>query len=163
MKILRHPLYMKPNPESELEQVIDRELRALTPPRAPSTLMPRVLKAIAERERLPWWRKSFAHWPWSARLTFIVFTTAAASLLLYFTSGLFAGVSLGGLSEEVTVLAGRLQGLREFAGVLGSAALALGRAAGPGLLWGAAGLAAACYFTTFALGTICYRMASQRI
>lgn len=163
MKILRHPLFMKPTPESELEQVIDRELRALTPPRAPATLLPRVLQAIAERERRPWWQKSFAHWPWPARLTFFVATTAIATLLLYFTSGIASGVSLGGLSEEVSVLAGHWQDVRDLLGALGSAGLALVRAAGPGLLWGVAGLAAVSYFTTFALGTLCYRVASQRI
>lgn len=163
MKIIRHPLFMRPTPESELEQAIDRELRRLPDRRAPETLLPRVLQAIAERQRLPWWQKSFAYWPWPARVLFLAGTSGLAAFLVYFTWGLTSGVSLGSLTDELGQLSGRFDLVRGLGGTLGGAVMTLVRSAGPWLLWGTVGVLGACYLTTMALGTFCWRLASQRI
>jgi hypothetical protein len=86
MKIIRPPLFMRPHPDLELEMAIDRELRSLPDRPAPASLAPRVLQAIAERQRLPWWRKSFTHWP-ARRLLFLVASTAWASCSFTSPSG----------------------------------------------------------------------------
>ena len=163
MKIIRHPLFMRPTPESELEQAIDRELRRLPDLRAPRELLPRVLQAIAEREKLPWWQKSFAYWPWPARVLFLAATAGLAAVLVYFTWGVSAGVSFGALTEELGPVAGRFEQVRGLLATLGGAAVTLGRAAGPWFLWGAAGVLGACYLTTVALGAFCWRLAAQKI
>lgn len=163
MKIIRHPLFMTPSPESELEQAIDRALRALPERAAPPTLIPRVMEAIARRQALPWWRKSFGFWPVGARMGFLALTTSLAALLLYFGAGLSVGASLGALTDEAAQLVALLDGVWSLATALGGAAVALARSAGGWFLWGAAAVAGACYLTTLALGTYCYRLAAQRI
>ena len=100
MKVLRHPLFMRPQPEGELEQFIDRELRQLPDRQAPATLLPRVMAAWVERQRRPWWRQSFSHWPGAARIGFLVLTTALTALLAYFVLGLTNGVSPAALGAE---------------------------------------------------------------
>lgn len=163
MKILKHPLLMRPTPESELEQVIDRELRALPVRRAPAELLPRVLRAIAERERRPWWQKAFAFWPWPARFVFLIGTSSLAAMVLYFTWGLSVGATLGGLADEAGEVMARLEFAQRLAHTIGGAISALVRASGAWVGWALAGLAGACYLTTLALGTVWYRLVSQRI
>lgn len=163
MKIIRHPLFMRPSPEHELEQMLDRELRDLPGPKAPATLLPRVLKAIEARERLPWWQKSYASWPWGARLTFLVISGSLAALFLYFTWGLSDGLSLGALSDEMAAITSRWTTVRSIATALGGASMAIARSTGSWALWAVAGIAGACYLTTLTLGTCWYRLVSQKI
>jgi len=51
----------------ELASLIDRELRDLPGPRAPRSLLPRVLQAVAEAQR-PWYARAWRTWPsaWQA-------------------------------------------------------------------------------------------------
>lgn len=162
MKILRHPLFMRPNPESELEQVIDRELRRLPDLTAPASLAPRVMQEIARRAARPWWQQSFASWPWSARLIFVAFSSGLAALLLYFSWGLSLGVSAGSLASEAGVLAGRFEFVGGVVRALSGALLLAARSANPALPWIVAGVAGSCYLTTVGLGTYLYRLAAQR-
>ncbi|MFA5189739.1 MAG: hypothetical protein WC740_03385 [Verrucomicrobiia bacterium] len=66
------------NPEQDLEKWTDRELRPLPAPRAPETLAPRVMAAIAARAALPWYRQTWFEWSrgWQAASAVV-----AASLL----------------------------------------------------------------------------------
>lgn len=165
MKILRHPLFMRPTPESELEQVIDRELRSLPELQAPGHLVTDVMRALREREARPWWRREYAAWPWAARAAFLLGTGSLSAVMLYFAWGLGAGLSLGALSAEAQEVAHELNPVGGALGALGGAAAALARVAmgNSSFLWVGAGLLAACYLTTFALGTACYRLVSRRI
>ncbi len=164
MKIIRHPLFMRPSPESELEQAIDRELRSLPELPAPASLLPRVLHAIAECRALPWWRKSYAFWPWSARLLFLAGSTSLAGLLVYFTWGITTGATLQMLAgAELGELSDRVFFLWSITETLAGAVLALLRSASPWLIWVGAGVAGASYFTTLALGTLWYRLATRRL
>ena len=47
---------------SDLERLLDRELKRLPPPRAPRTLLPRVM-AAAGQSLLPWYRRPWVTWP----------------------------------------------------------------------------------------------------
>lgn len=163
MKIIRPPLFMRPNPESDLEQAIDRELRGLPELRAPEDLLPRVLELALERGRRPWWQKSFVHWPWMARCLFLAVTTALSGLAVYFTWGVSIGLPFESLSGEIAVLTERFAAVRSIAGSLGGALVAVGKSAGPWLPWTVAGMMGMSYLTTLALGTYCYRLASSRI
>jgi hypothetical protein len=74
----------------ELRQLIDRELKALPAPRAPETLLPRVLAAtVRPSEAAPaparWYARPWLTWPlgWQiASVAFLVALGAAASMLL---------------------------------------------------------------------------------
>lgn len=60
----------------ELEHLIGRELRDLPAPRAPRSLLPRVMAAVAEANR-PWYARAWRTWPVSARAAAVVFGVAA--------------------------------------------------------------------------------------
>ena len=61
-----------PPDQDPLEHAIHGTLRALPLQRAPRSLEQRVVAALSRRAALPWWRKSFAHWPMAARGGFLV-------------------------------------------------------------------------------------------
>ncbi|MFI4891509.1 MAG: hypothetical protein ACHQIL_13345 [Steroidobacterales bacterium] len=61
---------------SKLEKFIDRVVRDQPALRAPGTLEARVFAEIERRAALPWWHRSFAHWPVPMRVVFV--TTCAA-------------------------------------------------------------------------------------
>lgn len=72
---------MKPSPE-ELEKVIHQALRSLPERRAPRSLENRVLAAIAARQNQPWWKQSFAQWPFAARGLFLLLSVSLVALLV---------------------------------------------------------------------------------
>ena len=47
----------------ELEQFIDRELKALPPPAAPGSLRARVMAAVAMLDHRPWYSRAWLTWP----------------------------------------------------------------------------------------------------
>jgi len=59
---------MFPDYHNRLEAAIDRELKALPEIPAPPTLILRVLRAIAQRQALPWFRRAWQSWPVSLRI-----------------------------------------------------------------------------------------------
>ena len=68
---------------ADLEHLIDRELRKLPPPRAPRTLLPRVMAAMDESLHRPWYSRAWLAWP-------IGWQIASVCLLL----GVIAGTAL---------------------------------------------------------------------
>lgn len=69
------------NPDP-IEQAVHRALRELPARRAPQSLEQRVLAELSRRAALPWWRKSFVHWPAIARLGFVVVSAALIRVAL---------------------------------------------------------------------------------
>jgi hypothetical protein len=68
----------------ELERFVDRRLRALPVPSAPSTLLPRVLAAARAWSGRPWYTREWFTWPlgWQAgSLALLVLTMAAAAVV----------------------------------------------------------------------------------
>lgn len=66
---------MLTDPHYQLEREIDRELKALPEIPAPATLILRVMRAIAQRQALPWFRRAWQTWPASLRV--VSFATLA--------------------------------------------------------------------------------------
>jgi hypothetical protein len=79
------------DPNSNLERLIHRTLRELPARPAPRSLEQRVLAEIARRVALPWWRKSFAHWPVPARALFIVLVAGVVKVVLMGAVWVMAG------------------------------------------------------------------------
>lgn len=48
---------------TDLERVIDAELKALPAPRAPRALLPRVMAATVTRAPMPWYARPWLAWP----------------------------------------------------------------------------------------------------
>jgi hypothetical protein len=76
---------MNPDYDKQLEAAISRELKALPELAAPGALASRVMTAIEQRARVPWYRHSWQTWPVALQ---------AASLVVLLA--LFGGLCLGG-------------------------------------------------------------------
>ena len=56
---------------SDLERLVERACREQPALKAPPTLVGRVLREVERRATLPWWRRSFGHWPVPVRAAFV--------------------------------------------------------------------------------------------
>ena len=63
----------------DLERLIDRELRTLPPPRAPRTLMPRIMAAVHEAVERPWYARAWLTWPLTAQFASALLVMAAVA------------------------------------------------------------------------------------
>src|SRR5450631_2530373 len=86
------------NPQ-DMEAKMHRVLRGLPDRKAPSGLESRILAELSRRSALPWWRKSFAHWPSAVRISFLALCVLAAVVLA-------SGLVMLGKSNGAHVLSG---------------------------------------------------------
>ena len=68
---------MQPDNEAELESLVDRELRRRPLPRAPLTLLPRIMEASKAAAR-PWYERAWFTWPWGWRIASVAGLMLAA-------------------------------------------------------------------------------------
>jgi hypothetical protein len=139
---------MTPNESSEaLERLLDRTLRELPLRRAPLTLQSRVFGELERRAALPWWRRSFTHWPLLARAAFLVI--CGALIRLAFLGGATAVAGVRSLSWA-----------REVGGLTASAAnlaALLAHTVPPTWAYEAIAVCAVLYAVLFGLGAAVYR------
>jgi hypothetical protein len=142
-------------PGEGLERRVDRALRSLPLRRAPVTLESRVFAELERRAALPWWRRSFAHWPLPARAAFLVICVALIGLAF-----VGAAAAMDGLRSLNDSGALSLAWARE-AGVLialaGNLLTSLWRAVPPAWAFLGLGVCAALYAVLFGLGAAVYR------
>jgi hypothetical protein len=62
---------------ADLEQRVDRELRRLPAPRAPHTLLPRVLAAVEAWVNRPWYTRAWFTWPLGWQVASVALVAAA--------------------------------------------------------------------------------------
>jgi hypothetical protein len=68
----------------DLQQLMDRELKQLPTPRAPETLLPRVLAATVHRKPAPWCARAWVTWPRGWQVASVVaFVAIAVGLSLF--------------------------------------------------------------------------------
>lgn len=135
------------DPNDGLERLLDRTLRELPLRAAPQTLEARVFGELERRASLPWWRRSFTHWPPAARVLFVVI--CGASIGLAFVGGAAAIANIRSLSwaRDIGVLmasGGNLLAL-------------LSRTEPPAWLYESIAVCAALYAVLFGLGAALYR------
>jgi hypothetical protein len=63
---------------AELDRLVDAELRQLPSPRAPQTLLPRVMAAVEQWTRRPWYTRAWFTWPLGWQVT----SVAALALIV---------------------------------------------------------------------------------
>jgi hypothetical protein len=168
MKPPRHPdLDFTRDPDApydaRLEARIHAALSQLPPVEAPLTLIPRVLAAIHAHAHLPWWKRSWPAWPRSIQcgvLSALVVSSGAIAYGVWVLNEAFAS------SQTVS---GLTRWLPDFGplvttvSAIGRAGLAVVQAGNSSLLWVSAACLAAAYLTCVALGTVCYRLAANKI
>jgi hypothetical protein len=134
-------------PDEPLERMLDQTLAALPLRRAPATLEARVLGELRRRAALPWWRRSFVHWPVPARAAFLALCVVSIGLAVR---------GAAAAADVVDSLAwAREAGILLISGT--NLAASLAHAALPGWLYGAIAVIALLYAFLFGLGAAVYR------
>ena len=128
-------MVMKHN-DDELEKMIHRELNALPQFRAPETLMPRVMAAVANRTALPWYVQPCYAWP-----RWVQFIAGIASIVLVILIGMMVAWIGNSVSSHVhSDLAGVSGNARAWAGIVWSVWTCLLRGILPYVAAGTVGL-----------------------
>lgn len=154
---------MTPSPENEqqLEQLVQRAVRDLPPRRAPRSLELRVRAEIERRAQLPWWRRSFGHWPVAARGAFVVLSLAVVGFFL--VSGIWISRGLEDrLPAAAAAPAAWLDDGLTVIRALGSCLDIVERNIPPLWLYGGLAVFASLYLTLFGLGAAAYRVLHAR-
>jgi hypothetical protein len=150
---------MNPDYDKQLEAAISRELKALPELSAPTALASRVMAAIEQRARVPWYRRSWQTWPAALQ---------AASLAVLLA--LFGGLCLGGwqLSQTGTATLALHRAGEWFSGlgvigntfnVLVNAAVLVVKKLGTGFIVACLVTVGTGYAMCIGVGTVYYRLA----
>lgn len=83
--------------DSELEALIDKELRMLPAPKAPRTLLPQVMAMVGQCPLRPWYTRAWLTWPLGWKLA-----SAAALALLVAGGAWFLPGPLAGLASAAS-------------------------------------------------------------
>jgi hypothetical protein len=89
---------------ADLERIADRELRRLPAPRAPHSLLPRVMAAVAAWAGRPWYSRAWFTWPVGWQAASVAVLTVVVAGGVFFAPRVEAAVS--GAVATVQVLAG---------------------------------------------------------
>lgn len=146
-----------PGTPDPLEQAIHRTLRQLPERMAPAALEQRVLAEIARRAALPWWRKSFAHWPPAVRVGFFFVCAAVVPLALVASSWVSAGLDPAVWRPLLPQPAAWLHATASVMQALSTAFEIFSRAIPSLWLYGALAFFAALYAAVFGLGAAAYK------
>lgn len=143
--------------DRKLERFIDRAVRDLPPRPAPRGLEQRVRAEIARRAALPWWRKSFAHWPPAARAGFVAISLALVLAVLSGPTWAATGFDAGALRTLFPQLFAWLESGRTLVhAVTGFFEIVL-RNIPPLWLYGTLAFFATMYVALFGLGAAAYK------
>lgn len=153
---------MSPTPQNEsreqkLERMIHRTLRELPARPAPRSLETRVMAEIARRAALPWWRKSFTHWPLTARALFAVACLGLVKVALMGGVWVMAGFDPAQFREAFAQQFSWMQsGLVVVEAITGFFEI-IGRNIPSLWLYGGLAVIATLYVTLFGLGAAAYK------
>jgi len=150
---------MNPDHDKQLEAAISRELKALPDLAAPGALANRVMAAIGQRARVPWYSRSWQTWPAALQASSLVVLLA-----------LFGGLCLGGwqLSQTGTATLALHRVGEWFSGVnvigntfnvLAGAAVLVAKKLGTGFIVACLVALGTGYAVCIGLGTVYFRLA----
>ena len=150
---------MTPTPENDekLERLIHRTLRELPPRQAPRSLEQRIMAELERRSALPWWRKSFAHWPLGVRAGFVLLCAASIKGALMLGVWIMSGFDATKFKETLAQHFGWMEsGLAVIHAITGFCDIML-RNIPPLWLYGGLAFFATMYLALFGLGAAAYR------
>ncbi len=150
---------MPPTPENheKLERALHQTLRALPPRRAPRTLELRVLAELERRAALPWWRKSYAHWPLAARALFLLASAGLVKVTIMIAVWVMVGLDSAAFGEAFSTPVALWEATSSVASSLSDYGLMVFHRIPTMWLYGVAAFMATMYFTLFGLGAAAYR------
>ena len=141
----------------QLEQKIHAVLRDQPPRRAPLSLESRVLGEIARRQAQPWWHKSFAYWPSSMRLLFVIVSVAFAGAALLGSMHLAGLISAQTFAPVVQPVVGTVMTLRAAGAALWDLVRPLAPSISTQTLYVGLAIIGASYALLVGLGATAYR------
>jgi hypothetical protein len=144
-----------PDPH-DLEQLVSRVLRDQPLREAPSTLAANVLAQIAQRASLPWWRKSFSHWPWTARIAFVAVSLALVKVALTLTRHAESTIGASAVAHAAAPVTW-LEDVLSVAAFLQQLLTTVARAIPTLYFYGATSLIVALYLMVFGVSAATYR------
>ena len=113
---------------ADLERLLDRELRRLPAPRAPETLLPRVMAAVEATARRPWYTRAWFTWPIGWQVASVAVAVLALTGLVMLVPGVTSAAReapvVADVGGEVSAAAARVESVTTTARVLWRALLA---------------------------------------
>jgi len=141
---------------------LDAELRQLPDVQAPETLIPRVMAVVRAKAKLPWWRRTWWHWPPAAQVLLLLGFVGLMIGLSYYGPLAWNGLATSHLGQT---LGGWLQALTPLwdclAALINAFALVIRQARTLALVL-AAGICLALYLSCLGLGTMMYKVAFSK-
>ena len=151
---------MNQDSDPGLQTAVHAELKQLPPLKAPASLVPNVLRLVAAKARLPWWRLSWWDWPVAAKASFLLFALSLVAAVSQ--GGVLVNQGIADYSLQVSERLGPAASLLETAQtLLGAAALVWEKTAQPLLFVVLVGVGAFCLVGA-GLGTAWFRFALKR-
>ena len=135
------------NPDESHDPLLDRTLRDLPLRRAPPTLESRVFGELQRRAALPWWRRSFGHWPLLARAVFLVICGALIRLAFLGDTTAVAGVRSLSWTRDIGAIMASAANVAEL----------LAHTVPPAWAYIGIAVCAGLYAVLFGLGAVVYR------
>jgi hypothetical protein len=148
--------------QEQLERLVDELLRDQPLRHAPNTLEAHVFAEIARRAALPWWRKSFTHWPLLARVAFLIASYGFVRLTLLGAMSVVDALRSEPVTQILTPAQTRLHAALSLLSVAREAGDLVVHAIPLPILYGIAAIGVALYVTLFGIGAAAYRTLHTR-
>jgi len=146
---------------AQVEQLVHRELRSLPLRRAPRTLEARVLAALEHQAVIPWYHKSWSHWPQAIRAAFLVLATGVAGGVVTASYAAFYGFEDSGLAAQAEARLGVFTTIFHVCSWIFDLGARVVASIPPLWLYGGVAFVAAMYATFFGLSAAAYRSISR--
>jgi hypothetical protein len=105
----------------DLETLVDRELRRLPTPRAPQTLLPRVMSAVQAWAGRPWYTRAWVTWPLAWQIVSVAALAAivaGGAMLLPHARSAVVTVAAAFATDDVTTVSQQVAETTSGAGIL---------------------------------------------
>jgi hypothetical protein len=143
--------------DEQIEQLISHVLRQQPLRTAPRSLEARVLAAIERHSALPWWHKSFLHWPLGVRVAFLLASIgvvkAALAAVMWLVTDERATPVVSAISRPLSWA----EAIADFCSAAVKVGAAVLHAVPSNWLYVGIAVAAALYLALFVLGATAYR------
>jgi hypothetical protein len=148
--------------QEQLERLVHEVLRDQPLRHAPNTLEARVFAEMARRAALPWWRKSFTHWPMLARVAFLIASYGFVRLALWGAMSVVDALRSEPVTEVLTPAHTQLHAAMSLLSAAHEAGDLVIRAIPFPWLYGIAAIGVVLYVTLFGIGAAAYRTLHSR-
>jgi hypothetical protein len=153
---------MNDDREKALELLMDQQLRQLPYRKAPGSLAPRVLAAIRAQAHKPWYQRPLATWARWLQVVTLMLATGIGAGLAWAISLAVESLDFGAVARNLGSSVERFDFIWTAGAALGNALLIVLGRTHPLFLIAAGLLCIVSYASCVGMGTLLYRLASNR-